>query len=148
MSGTPEMAAFGKALRTRGLSTTRQRLELGELILSTHGHFTVDDLVDLARKRGIRVGRVTVYRTLALMVEAGLVEERPFERDRMRYEHVVGHGHHDHMVCIACGKVAEWESTAIEREQRRAASREGFEILHHTHTLFGRCRACAGRPRR
>jgi Fur family ferric uptake transcriptional regulator len=141
------MEAYRRALAAGGLSTTRQRIQLGELVLSTHGHFTVDDLADLARKKGIRVGRVTVYRTLALMVEAGLVEERPFERDRMRYEHVVGHGHHDHMVCVNCGQVAEWESPAIEREQRRAADREGFEILHHTHTLFGRCRACAAGAR-
>jgi Fur family ferric uptake transcriptional regulator len=142
-----EMEAYRKALAARGLSTTRQRTQLGELVLSTHGHFTVDDLVDLARKKGIRVGRVTVYRTLALMVEAGLVEERPFDRERMRYEHVVGHGHHDHMVCVQCGKVLEWESEAIEKEQKRAAAREGFQILHHTHTLFGRCRGCASSRR-
>jgi Fur family ferric uptake transcriptional regulator len=142
MDVRPEMAAYLGALSKRGLSTTRQRVQLGELIFSHHGHFTVDELLDLARRAGIRVGRVTAYRTLSLMVEAGLVEERPFERDRMRYEHTIGHVHHDHMVCVRCGKVIEFESPAIEKAQRKAAAGQGFEILHHSHTLFGRCRNC------
>lgn len=142
-----EMEAYRAALARRGLSWTRQRLQLGELVFSTHGHFTVDDLTDLARKVGIRVGRVTVYRTLNLMVDAGLVEERPFERGRMRYEHTIGHSHHDHMVCVDCGKVIEFESPAVEREQKKAAARARFTILHHSHTLFGRCWGCERSPR-
>ena len=140
-----EMDAYRAALAAKGYSSTRQRLQLGEIVFSTHGHFTVDDLVDLARKAGVRVGRVTVYRTLNLMVDAGLVEERPFDRERMRYEHTVGHSHHDHMVCVSCGKVIEFESPAIERAQQQAAVREGFTVLHHSHTLFGRCKACRKR---
>jgi Fur family ferric uptake transcriptional regulator len=143
-----EMGAYRSAIAQRGLSWTRQREQLGELVFSSHGHFTIDDLTDLARKAGIRIGRVTVYRTLNLMVEAGLVEERPFERGRMRYEHTIGHAHHDHMVCVDCGKVIEFENPAVEREQRKAAAREGFTILHHSHTLFGRCRVCGRSPRR
>lgn len=142
-----EMDAYRKALAAKGFSSTRQRLQLGEIVFSTHGHFTVDDLVDLARKAGVRVGRVTVYRTLNLMVDAGLVEERPFDRERMHYEHTVGHEHHDHMVCISCGKVIEFESAAIEREQHKAARHEGFTVLHHSHTLFGHCKACRKAPR-
>lgn len=142
-----EMDAYRTALAAKGYSSTRQRLQLGELVFSTHGHFTVDELVEVARKAGVRVGRVTVYRTLSLMVEAGLVEERPFERGRMRYEHTIGHTHHDHMVCVSCGKVIEFESPAIERAQRQAAAREGFTLLHHSHTLFGRCHACRKAPR-
>ena len=142
-----EMDAYRAALAARGFSSTRQRLQLGELVFSTHGHFTVDDLVAQARKAGVQVGRVTVYRTLNLMVDAGLVEERPFERDRMRYEHTIGHAHHDHMVCVSCGRVIEFESPAIERAQKQAAGREGFRILQHSHTLFGHCRACRRAPR-
>jgi len=142
-----EMRAYRDALSAKGLSVTRQRLKLGELIFSTHGHFSADELVDMAREAGVRVGRVTVYRTLNLMVDARLVEERPFERGRMRYEHTVGHAHHDHMVCVSCGRVIEFESEAIEREQRAVAARHGFSILRHDHTLFGHCKGCARSPR-
>ena len=137
-----EMGAYKEALASRGLSVTQQRLRLGELIFSTHGHFTPDELDAKAKKAGIKVGRVTVYRTLNLMVDAGLVEERVFERGRVHYEHTVGHAHHDHMVCVSCGKVIEFESEAIEREQQLAAARHGFAVLHHSHTLFGYCRGC------
>ena len=142
-----EMNAYRAALAERGLSTTRPRILLAELVFSKHGHFTAEDLVAMARDAGIRVGRVTVYRTLNLMVEAGLVEERPFERGRMHYEHTIGHAHHDHMVCVDCGGIIEFESEAIEREQEKAAAKHGFDVLHHSHTLFGRCRACARQSR-
>ena len=73
------------------------------------------------KKKDPRVGRVTVYRTLAVMVEAGLVEERQFRKDRVLYEHVVGHHHHDHMVCVSCGKILEFENSRIEEEQAAVA---------------------------
>ena len=146
-----DMKAYLDALAARGLSVTRPRIRLGELVFATHGHFTADELVAQAREAGIRVGRVTVYRTLNLMVEAGLVEERSFQRGRVHFEHTVGHAHHDHMVCVGCGKIIEFESETIEREQQIAAARHGFAVLHHSHTLFGHCRACvrsAGTKRR
>lgn len=142
-----EMKAYRAALASRGLSVTRPRIRLGELVFATHGHFTADELVAKAREAGIRVGRVTVYRTLNLMVEAGLVEERAFQRGRVHFEHTIGHAHHDHMVCVRCGKIIEFESETIEREQQIAAARHGFAVLHHSHTLFGYCRACVRSPK-
>lgn len=142
-----EMSAYREALASKGLSVTTQRLKLGEIVFSTHGHFTADELAARVRKAGLRIGRVTVYRTLNLMVDAGLVEERSFQRGRMHYEHTVGHAHHDHMVCLSCGRIIEFESEAIEREQQLAAARQGFAVLHHSHTLFGYCRACVRAPR-
>lgn len=145
MNTEREMAAFRAALRKARLAVTRQRLAIAETAFSTHAHFTADELLDLVRARGVNVGRVTVYRTLKVLVDAGLIEERPFRRDRLLYEHVVGHAHHDHMVCLKCQRIIEFESPVIEREQRRVAKRHGFEVVHHTHTLFGTCRPCAAR---
>lgn len=139
-----EMEAFRAALRSRGLAATRQRVAIAETVFSTHGHLTADQFVERVRRRNSRVGRVTVYRNLKILVDAGLVEERPFRKDRMLYEHVVGHHHHDHMVCVRCGKVLEWESRRIEEEQQAAARKRGFRVLHHSHTLFGYCRRCEG----
>lgn len=138
-----EMDAFRRALREQGLSCTNQRLKLAEIVFSHHQHFTADDLISWARKSIRGVGRVTVYRTLKVLVDAGLVEERPFRRDRVVYEHVIGHRHHDHMVCLSCGEIIEFSNPRIEDEQERSAKDHQFTIVHHNHTLFGYCTKCA-----
>ena len=138
-----EMEEFRRALRGAGLSCTNQRLKLAEIVFSHHQHFTADDLIGWARKSIRGVGRVTVYRTLKVMVDAGLVEERPFRRDRVVYEHVIGHRHHDHMVCLSCGEIIEFSNPRIEEEQERSAKAHEFKIVHHNHTLFGYCTKCA-----
>lgn len=140
---TREMDAFRAALRAKGLSATRQRLKIAQAAFSTHSHFAADELYAQVRKLDPKVGRVTVYRTLGVLVEAGLVEERQFRKDRVLYEHVVGHGHHDHMVCIHCGRIHEFASPRIEAEQESAAEKARFSIYYHSHTLFGACRACS-----
>lgn len=138
-----EMDAFRRALRDAGLSCTNQRLKIAEIVFAHHQHFTADDLIGWARKAIRGVGRVTVYRTLKVLVDAGLVEERPFRKDRVVYEHVVGHRHHDHMVCLRCGEIIEFANPRIEEEQERSARDHQFTIVHHHHTLFGYCTKCA-----
>jgi len=138
-----EMGEFRRALREAGLSCTNQRLKLAEIVFSHHQHFTADDLIAWARKSIRVVGRVTVYRTLKVLVDAGLVEERPFRKDRVVYEHVIGHRHHDHMVCLSCGEIIEFSNPRIEEEQERSAKAHEFKIVYHNHTLFGTCTKCA-----
>jgi Fur family ferric uptake transcriptional regulator len=137
-----DLAAFRSALSAAGLSATRQRLKLAEIVFAHHQHFTADDLIAWARKADKKIGRVTVYRTLKVMVDAGLVEERPFRRDRTVYEHVIGHRHHDHMVCLGCQEVLEFANPRIEAEQERSARAHQFRIVNHHHTLFGYCLKC------
>ena len=137
-----EMTAFREALRGAGLSATQQRLKLAEIVFSHHQHFTAEDLIGWARKAMRGVGRVTVYRTLKVLVDAGLVEERSFRRDRVVYEHVIGHRHHDHMVCLGCQEIIEFSNPRIEEEQERSARAHQFTIVHHHHTLFGYCLKC------
>ena len=88
------------------------------------------------------MGRVTVYRTLRTMVEAGMVEERTFDRTRLLYEHTIGHRHHDHMLCVECRRIVEFVNPTIEAEQEKVARGHGFELVHHSHVLFGICAAC------
>ena len=137
-----EIEVFVAALKARGIAATAQRLALAETVFSTHKHLSADELLALAKARGVRVGRVTVYRTLRTMVEAGLVEERTFDRTRLLYEHTVGHRHHDHMVCVECRRIVEFANPKIESEQEKVAQSHGFELLHHSHVLFGVCGRC------
>ncbi len=135
---------FRQALRRRGLAATYQRMRVAEAAFSTRAHFTADELFRRVRRRDPRIGRVTVYRTLAVLVEAGLVEERPFQKDRVVYEHVVGRPHHDHLVCVRCGRIQEFSHPLIEEAHEGVARKFRFRILYHSHTLFGHCRGCGG----
>jgi Fur family transcriptional regulator, ferric uptake regulator len=130
-------------LKQRRLSVTAPRLRIAEEVFGTDQHYTAEDLYDRLKRKNVGVGRVTVYRTLKLMVESGLVEMRDFG-GQGRYEPVIGRKHHDHLVCIGCKRVVEFENESVEREQERIARQQGFELLHHVHTLFGRCPECRG----
>ena len=77
---------------------------------------------------------------MKLLVEASLATERHFDDGITRYE--IEHEHHDHMVCVKCGKIQEFESEMIEETQSRIAREHGFEIHRHRHELYGHCAAC------
>ena len=138
-----ERKVFRQALRERGLAATRQRLTIADVVFATHVHFTPDELFARVRRRDPRIGRVTVYRTLHVLAEAGLVEKQPVRREVLAYEHVTGHAHHDHMVCLQCGRIIEFSSPLIEQVQAETANRYGFQTVRHRHTLLGYCRKCA-----
>ncbi|MBI2933542.1 MAG: transcriptional repressor [Planctomycetes bacterium] len=136
------LETFRAALCRRHLAVTSQRMKIARAVLEAQDHFTADALLARLKADGARVGRVTVYRTLKVLLEAGLVEERAFDKGRVAYERALGRSHHDHMICVTCRRVIEFESARIEREQRRQAQACGFEVLTHQHTLFGHCRGC------
>ena len=100
---------------------------------------------DAAERRELRalhskIGYTTVYRTMKLLCEVGLASERHFDDGVTRYE--IDHEHHDHLVCVNCGKIIEFECEAIEASQNEIAERHDFRILHHRHELYGHCAAC------
>ena len=88
-----------------------------------------------------RIGAATIYRTLRVFQESGIVAERHFEGGATRFE-LVGDEHHDHLICTSCGTIIEFEDDAIERHQQRVASQHGFELHMHRHELYGVCATC------
>ena len=86
------------------------------------------------------IGLATVYRTLRLFVEAGIASERRFQEGVTRYE--PQQPHHDHLICVRCGRIVEFENDAIERLQDEIAAHHGFTLLSHRHELYGACEAC------
>ena len=130
-------------IQDRRLNTTAQREAIVEQFLRTRDHVSIDELLTKVRKRHPRVGYATVYRTLKLLVDSGLAVERQFGDGQARYE-VVG-DHHDHLICVKCGLILEFEDEEIERLQDRIASRLGaFTVLRHRHELYGLCPKAAG----
>lgn len=136
---------FETFLHGKGLRLTAQRAEVLRCIYRTHRHVTAEELFEMLRKKGERqISRATVYRTLSLLEEGGFVEALSVGRDEgLRYEHTLGHDHHDHMVCDECGKIIEFHSEAIEAQQEAVAAEHGFTIRSHRLNIHGTCAACA-----
>ena len=138
---------FEEYLRSKSLKFTSQRDRIFELAFETHQHFTADTLhAWLKEQDGPPVSRATVYRTLHLLEEGGFIESLDTGRGELVYEHVLGHAHHDHLVCVGCGKIEEFRSEEIERLQEQAAQSRGFVLTSHTLRLEGYCRACSKKP--
>ena len=130
-------------IQDRRLNTTSQREAIVEQFLRTRDHVSIDELLGKVRKRHPKVGYATVYRTLKLLVDSGLAVERQFGDGQARYE-VVG-DHHDHLICMKCGLILEFEDDEIERLQDNIAQRlGGFTVLRHRHELYGLCPKAAG----
>ncbi len=142
MNRDSALSRFEKYLRQRGLRVTDQRRLILDLAWSTHEHFSAEDLYAWARKRDARASRATVYRTLALLVEGGFLAPLDGGKGQMLYEHILGHHHHDHMICLLCGRILEFRSPEIERFQEEEARRRGFQVVGHTLTLEGYCARC------
>ncbi len=129
-------------LKTHDLKLTKQRKIALEAVAGLHSHFTAEELIEHLANRGTPVSKATVYRTLSLLVESGHLETRDFGRGALLYEHIHGHKHHDHIVCIDCGKIVEFRNAQIEEIQKKVASRKGFRIESHVLKIYGRCKRC------
>lgn len=133
---------FRKELAARRLHYTRERAEVLREVLATHEHFDARGLYDLLRARKAPVSRATVYRTVGLLRECRILREVFHSPEGARYEHIYGHEHHEHMICMACHKVFEFSSPELERIQEKACRANGFESVRHHLEVLGYCREC------
>ena len=140
MAHDVERQALARYLDDHNLRHTRQRDAILQVFLEAKGHTTAEDLYERVRKQHANIGYTTVYRTMKLLCDAGLASERKFEDGVTRYE--ISHEHHDHLVCVRCGKIIEFECRMIESAQDQIAERYGFRVLRHRHELYGHCRDC------
>ena len=136
------LASFERYLATRALRLTAARRAIAEAALAHAGHFPIDELVEDVRRRGIEGSKATVYRSLPLLVDAGILQEAVITGETKSYEVSAGREHHDHLVCRRCGKVVEFELDAFEILEREIAARHGFLLEGHHHQLTGTCAEC------
>src|SRR5262249_28097712 len=137
-----ERSFFSDFLSRRGLKATRERTALFDEIFSTHRHFDADDLVARMREKGKKISRATVYRTLELLHECGLVGRVRLNEEKYRYERLQHGEHHDHLVCTLCGRIIEFVDPKIERLQETICAEHGFEPTSHSHQIWGFCASC------
>ncbi|MBI4831638.1 MAG: transcriptional repressor [Candidatus Lindowbacteria bacterium] len=137
-----EHELFRNFLGEKQLKLTPQRRAILDIVFETHRHFDAEELVEIIRQRQKRISRATVYRTLDLLVRAGLVAAMELGETRKVYEHVTGHKHHDHMICTKCGRAIEFDDGFIELLQQKVCERLNFEAETHSLRIFGRCEKC------
>jgi Fur family ferric uptake transcriptional regulator len=134
-------------LKKRGLRATRQRDTILEAFLQGDSHVSVEELYDLIRRANPSIGHATIYRSMNLFVDAGIAKEGRFDEGRVRFEPGVNVQHHDHLVCLRCGDIQEFEDPTIEKIQEEIAGTRDFQVQYHRLELYGYCPTCRAAER-
>jgi Fur family ferric uptake transcriptional regulator len=126
-------------LKASGLKATLPRLKILEIFQnSAVRHMTAEDVYRSLLTENMDVGLATVYRVLTQFEQAGLLSRNHFETGKAVFELNEGK-HHDHLVCLDCGRVEEFYDEEIEKRQQRVAKDRGFDIAEHALALYGHC---------
>ena len=128
------------SLNQSGVRQTKKRRIILETFLKAEGHLTIEEILKRVRKVDSRIGYVTVYRTLRLLKDLGLAHQWHFGDGHSRFETV--RGHHDHLICLKCGKIIEFEEEKIEKLQEEVGKKNHFKIVSHVHEVYGYCSQC------
>lgn len=127
-------------LQNKGLRKTTQRDAIIEAAFNTTEHYTAEDLLAMARKRDPSVSRATVYRTLPLLVECGVLKEMDFGRDFKFYDpNYVDHPNHNHLICVDCNKIVEFEDVHIDTLETCISKRLGFSAEKKVIRIEAKC---------
>jgi Fur family ferric uptake transcriptional regulator len=142
-----EKKIFSGFLKDKGQRVTRERAAILQETLSHQGHFDPESLYLKIRKTGLKASRASVYRTLNLLCECGIIDKVRKTEHGTIYEHTFGHEHHDHMLCIVCGNIIEFYSEDIERLQEDLCKKNDFQGASHTLEIRGYCKRCQKKRR-
>ncbi|MYM29719.1 ferric uptake regulator, Fur family [Duganella sacchari] len=135
-------------LKASGLKATLPRIKILDIFQNSEvRHLTAEDVYKILLADNMDVGLATVYRVLTQFEQAGLLNRNHFETGKAIFELNAG-SHHDHLVCVDCGRVEEFYDEAIEERQHAIAQERGFKIAEHALAIYGNCTktACPHRP--
>ena len=132
----------------KGLRQTDQRKLIVETFFNSANHVSIEELLAEVRAKDPRVGYATVYRTLKLLTECNVAFERKFGDGLTRYELADEESHHDHLICVECQSIIEFEEPRIEEIQEEVAEKHGFRLLSHKHEMYGVCASCQAKMNR
>lgn len=137
------LSSFREYLVGEGLKFTGERRAIAEVLFESDSHLEAEELLLRLKSADANVSRATVYRTLDLLVEAGLARKVRLGTDHNFFEHILGRRQHEHMVCIGCGNVIEWFDPELAQLVERNTKEQGFQPARYTVQVFGRCADCA-----
>lgn len=129
-------------LRKKKLKITNQRKLILSYLAQSRQHLTPEEIYRKLNRKDKNLGRATVFRTLRLLQEAGLVGKIQLADGQQVFEHQASKAHHDHMICLHCRRVIEFCDPLIEKHQLKVVQQHDFEILWHRHEIFGTCSPC------
>ncbi len=137
------LETFKKLLKENRLKFTRQRELVFKTLYKNEGHFTPEDLSTLIKDQhpDLTISIPTIYRTLALLEESGIVDSLSFGAKGKKYEFGLKE-HHDHLICTQCGKLIEFQDNVIEKRQEEIAKKFNFKMTDHTMNIRGICESC------
>jgi len=142
VDGAKLLQGLRRYLADCNLPATQQRLAVAEVVFFAAEHLSAEEVARLVAKRGVAVGTATIYRTLDLLVRAGLVKEHDFGEGFRRYEPLAPGQAHEHCICSSCGKVKEFSNDRLERMIALLAEEAEFRPHHHRLEVYGLCRSC------
>lgn len=137
-----EKDIFKEYLMERGLKFTPERDAILEEVFEKHEHFDVEKLYRRLNSKGKHISRATIYRTIPILIDSGLVSKAMRFMDRIYYEHTYGHKHHAHMICINCGKVIEFNDKRVEKIIEEITKNHDFKSTEHKFEIKGFCKDC------
>jgi len=124
------------------INLTKERTLLLKMIKDYNTHFDADELHDYIIKKGEKLSRATIYRSLALFAESGIIKQTIRKHGRAVYELALGQKHHDHLICIKCGNIIEFIDIDIEELQNKVCKEYDFKPTEHTLSIKGYCKEC------
>jgi Fur family ferric uptake transcriptional regulator len=133
---------FRDYLQREGFKWTPERETILKEALALEGHFEAEELAFRLRKRGTPISKATVYRTLPLLVKAGFIKEVIHGEKHLHYEHVHGEQRHDHLICLRCGKIFEFEDGALRKLEEKICKENRFRPQKVLVEIYGHCEAC------
>ncbi len=139
---TKEKEIYYDYLFTNNIKHSRQRERILDTFLMTEDHLTAQDIFEIARKEDSNLGIATVYRAMKLFCDAGLADIIDVGDGNKRYEHKVNHKHHDHLICVKCGKIIEFHNSQIEKIQLEVCDELDFKATSHKLQIYGICKEC------
>ncbi len=143
--GAALVERFRRYLRDHRQPVTRQRDRVAEIVLLSDEHLSVEQIRRRLREQGAAVGLATIYRTLELLEKSGLVRGHDFGQGFRRYEPMPAQTHHEHLICLRCGRVEEFAHERLERMLPIIADEHGFQPERHRVEIYGVCRSCQRR---
>ncbi|MEA1880961.1 MAG: Fur family transcriptional regulator [Candidatus Marinimicrobia bacterium] len=138
----PSYDPLKKALKKEGLRYTQQRQAVWDELCATEDHRDAEEIYLAIRNSKLNVSRATVYRTIDVLVKNNLVRKLELGDGRARFEHKMDSTHHDHLICVQCGKIEEFMDDVIEARQDKIVDKLEFKLIRHIHQLFVICKEC------
>ena len=130
------------ALKKEGLRYTNQRQAVWDEIKSNEDHRDAEEIYSALRKNNLNVSRATVYRTIDVLYKNNLIRKIELGDSPAKYENKVNSEHHDHIICVQCGKIEEFVDETIEARQDAIIDKMGLKMIRHIHQLFVLCNDC------